>query len=308
VGGFGNLPLLGGSSASLAIDGRPVPEGKLPEVGYQPVSDDLFKAMRIPLKRGRVFGPQDTEQSPGVAILSEGSAKQFWPNADPIGVRIRLGPNPNDPWSTIVGIVGDVRMGTSGDPRPTVYVSSRQDHRGGAAIVVRTSTDPMTLLPAVRREVKALDPTLPIAEPKTLRDVQSDGLGDRRLPMQLMAAFAVLALTLAAVGVYGVMAYSVAARTREIGVRVALGAQPRSVFGMVLSQGLRAAVIGIAIGLVGAAALGKVLTSLLYGVKPNDALTFIGVAMVLFGVTITACLVPARRAVRVDPLEALRSE
>jgi putative ABC transport system permease protein len=308
VGGFGNLPLRGGSSASLAIEGRPVPEGKLPEVGYQPISDGLFRAMQIPLKRGRMFGPEDREQSPGVAIVSEGAAQQHWPNADPIGARIRLGPNPNDPWSTVVGIAGDVRMGTAGDPRPTVYVSSRQDHWGGAAIVVRTVGDPMALLPAVRREVKALDPALPVVEPRTLRDVQATGLSDHRLPMQLMAAFALLALTLAAVGVYGVMAYSVAARTREIGVRVALGAQPSNVFSMIVRQGLGSAVAGLAIGLAGATALGGVLTKLLYGVTPTDAPTFVGVAAVLLVVSLAACLVPAWRAVRVDPLDALRSE
>jgi predicted permease len=308
VGGFGSLPLRGGSSASLAIEGRPVPEGKLPEVGYQPVSDHLFRALQIPLKRGRVFGPQDRDDAPGVVIVSEGLAKQEWPNADPIGARVRLGPNPNDPWSTVIGIVGDVRMGTSGDPRPTAYVSSRQDHWGGASIVVRTTVDPMSVLPAVRREVKAIDPALPVAEPRTLRDAQSLGLSDRRLPMQLMGAFGVLALLLAAVGVYGVMAYSVAARTREIGVRVALGAQPSRVFGMVVQQGLRAAVVGLTLGLLGAAAFGRLLTSLLYGVRPTDALTFIGVVVVLLVVTLSACLVPARRALRVDPLEALRSE
>jgi putative ABC transport system permease protein len=302
------LPLRGGSSASFAIEGRPIPEGKLPEVGYQPVSDDLFKTIQVPLKRGRAFGRQDSEDKPGVVILSEGLAKQYWPNADPIGARIRLGPNPNDPWSTVVGIVGDVRMGTAGEPRPTVYVSSRQDHWGGAAIVVRTAGDPMALLPAVRREVKAIDPTLPVVEPRTLRDVQAAGLTDRRLPMQLMAAFALLALTLAAVGVYGVMAYSVAARTREIGVRVALGAQPSNVFAMIVRQGLGAAVAGVAIGLLGAAALGRVLTKLLYGVAPTDAPTFVTVAVILLAVTLAACLIPARRAVRVDPLEALRSE
>jgi len=308
VGGFGSLPLRGGSSASLAIEGRPVPEGKLPEVGYQPISDNLFRAMQIPLERGRMFGPEDREQSPGVVIVSAGAAKQFWPNADAIGARIRLGPNPNDPWSTVVGIAGDVRTGTAGDPRPTVYVSSRQDHWGGAAIVVRTVGDPMALLPAVRREVKALDPALPVVEPRTLRDVQATGLSDHRLPMQLMAAFALLALTLAAVGVYGVMAYSVAARTREIGVRVALGAQPSTVFSMIVRQGLGSAVAGLAIGLAGAAALGGVLTKLLYGVTPTDVPTFVGVAAVLLAVALAACLVPAWRAVRVDPLEALRSE
>ena len=308
VGGSGNIPLRGGASSSLAIDGQPLPEGKLPEVGYQPVSDDLFKAMGVALKRGRAFSASDRNTSPKVAILSEGLARKFWPNADPIGARIRLGPNPSAPWMTIVGVVGDVRMGVSGEPRPTAYVSSRQDHWGGAAVVVRTTGDPMALLPAVRRELKAIDATLPVGSPASMKDVKSSQLADRRLPMQLMIAFALLALTLAAVGVYGVMAYSVAARTREIGVRVALGAQPSSVFGMVVRQGLSAAVIGLTIGLVGAAALGRLLTKLLYGVGATDAVTFIVVAGVLLAVTLAACLVPARRALRVDPLEALRAE
>ena len=308
VGGSGNIPLRGGSSASLAIDGRPLSEGKLPEVGYQPVSDDLFKAMGMTLKRGRTFNASDHDNAPPVVILSESLVRAFWPNADPIGARIRLGPDPSTPWSTVVGVVGDVRMGVAGEPRPTAYVSSRQDHWGGAAVVVRTTGDPMALLPAVRREMKAIDATLPIGSPASMKDVKSNQLADRRLPMQLMIAFAVLALALAAVGVYGVMAYSVAARTREIGVRVALGAQPRNVFGMVLRQGLGAAAVGLTLGLLGAAALGRLLMKLLYGVAPTDALTFGGVAVVLLLVTLVACLIPARRAVRVDPLEALRSE
>ena len=298
----------GGAMASLAIDGRPEPEGKLPEVGYQPVSDNLFKAMAVPLKRGRAFGPQDHKDAPPVVILSESLVKAFWPNGDPIGARVRLGPNPNDPWMTVVGVVGDVNMGVADNSRPTAYVSARQDHWGGAAIVVRTSTDPMSLLPAVRREVRAIDATIPVAEAHSMKQVQSIELTDRRLPMQLMASFALLALVLAAVGVYGVMAYSVAARTREIGVRVALGAQPKTVFGMVVRQGMGAAAAGLTVGLLGAAALGKVLTSLLYGVKPTDVFTFVGVAGVLLAVVLAACLVPARRALRVDPLEALRSE
>jgi predicted permease len=308
VGGSGNIPMRGGAMASLALDGRPEPAVKLPEVGYQPVSDDLFRAMGVPLKRGRVFGPQDDTDAPRVVLLSESLVRAFWPDGDPIGARIRLGPNPNDPWMTVVGVVGDVRMGVADDSRPTAYVSARQDHWGGMTIVMRTTTDPTSLLPAVRREVRAIDPTIPVAEAHSMKQVQSMGLADRRLPMQLMAAFALLALVLAAVGVYGVMAYSVAARTREIGVRVALGAQPRSVFAMVVRQGMGAAAAGLSLGVLGAAALGRVLTTLLYGVKPTDVFTFVGVAGVLLAVVLVACLVPARRAVRVDPLEALRSE
>ena len=207
-----------------------------------------------------------------------------------------------------MGVVGDVRMGVAEDSRPTAYVSARQDHWGGLAIVVRTSGDPLALLPAVRREVRAIDPTLPVSEAGSMKQVQAERLTDRRLPMQLMAVFALLALTLAAVGVYGVMAYSVVARTREIGVRVALGAQPRNVFGMILRQGLGAAVAGLTLGLAGALALGGVLRKLLYGVTPTDPATFVGVVVVLLVVSLAACVVPARRALRVDPLDALRSE
>ena len=308
VGGSGTLPLRGGSMGSLAIEGRPHAGPKLPEVGYQPVSDDFFKTMGVPLKRGRTFGPPDHNDAAPVVILSEGLAREFWPNGDAVGARIRLGPDPSVPWMTVVGIVGDVRIGVAGDLRPTAYVSTRQDHWGGAAIVVRTTGDPMALLPPVRRELRAIDPTLPLTQASTMKDVQSIELTDRRLPMQLMAAFAVLALVLAAVGVYGVMAYSVAARTREIGVRVALGAQPSNVFGMVVRQGLGAAAAGLTLGLVGAAALGRVLARLLFGVSPTDAATFVGVAAMLVTVVLAACLLPARRAVRIDPLEALRSE
>jgi len=308
VGASGNLPMRGGASASFAIEGKPHVGDKLPEVGYQPVSDDWFKAMGVPLTRGRAFGPSDALGAPGVVILSESAARQFWPGGDPVGARVRLGPNPDIPWLTVVGVVGDVRMGVAGDPRPTAYVSARQDHWGGMAFVVRTSGDPMALLPAVRREVRAIDRTLPVSDGRSMRDVQAMQLTDRRLPMQLMTAFALLALVLAAVGVYGVMAHSVAARTREIGVRVALGAQPGNVFGMVVRQALLAAVAGLTIGLAGAAALGKVLTTLLYGVTPTDVATFAGVAALLVAVVLIACLVPARRAVRIDPLQALRSD
>jgi predicted permease len=294
--------------ASLAIEGRAPTSERLPEVGYQPVSDDLFRAMGIPLKQGRTFGPGDHNDAPKVVVLSEKLAREFWPNANPLGARIRLGPDPSAPWHEVVGVVGDVRMGVADEARATAYVSARQDHWGGMAVVVRTTGDPMALVPAVRREIRAIDPTLPLSAVSTMQQVRSERMADRRLPMQLMVAFALLALALAAVGVYGVMAYSVAARTREIGVRVALGALPRTVFGMIVRQGLTAAAIGLAVGLLGAAALGKVLTKLLYGVTPTDVSTFATAAAVLLGVVLVACLVPARRAVRIDPLEALRSE
>jgi ABC-type antimicrobial peptide transport system permease subunit len=189
-----------------------------------------------------------------------------------------------------------------------VYVSARQDHWGGAAVVVRTTSDPMRLLPAVREVVRNLDSTLPVAYASTMREAQALRLADRRLPMQLLSAFALLALALASVGVYGVMAYSVASRSREIGVRIALGARPASVVRMVLRQGFTSAVLGAAIGVAGAVALGGALRGMLYGVAPTDLPTFAGAVAVLLVVTLGACLVPARRAVRVDPQVAMRAD
>lgn len=308
VGGSGNLPLRGGSSASLAIDGKPLQEAKLPEVAMQPVSDDWFRAMGIPLKQGRPFGAIDHDSAPGVVIISEGLARQFWPGEDPLGSRVRLGPDASAPWNTVIGVVGDVRPGVSGDARPTAYVSSRQEHWGAAAVVVRTAGDPLALLPGIRRVVRALDPSLPVASVATMRDAQSELLAERRLTMQLSSVFALLALVLASVGVYGVMAFLVASRSREIGVRMALGAQPHSVFAMVLRQGLFPALVGLAIGLGGSVAIGRFIGGLLYGISPGDGLTLATVSLVLMVVTVAACLVPARRAVRVDPLEAVRAD
>ncbi|HSA54809.1 MAG TPA: ABC transporter permease [Gemmatimonadaceae bacterium] len=308
AGGSGNLPLRGGSSASFAIEGQPRPEERLPEVGYQPVSDEWFAAMRIPLRRGRSFTRADHDSAPGVVILSEGLARTYWPGGDPIGARVRLGPDSTAPWGTVVGVVGDVRTGVDGEARPTAYVSARQDHWGGAAVVVRTTGSPGALLAAVRHVVRGLDPALPIAAAGTLRHAQAQRLADRRLPMQLLSAFALLALALASVGVYGVMAFSVAARSREIGVRMALGARPASVFRMVLRQGIAAGTIGAAIGLAGAIALGRMMAGLLYGVGPVDLPTMVVSVAVLLLVALGASLVPARRAVRVDPLTAMRAD
>jgi predicted permease len=290
------------------IEARPVPESRRPEVGYQPVSDDWFAAMRIPLERGRFFMPADRDSAPSVVILSEALARRYWPGEDPLGARIRLGPDSTTPWSTVVGVVGDVAQGVTGESRPSVYVSARQDHWGGAAVVVRTTSDPMRLLPAVREVVRNLDSTLPVAYASTMREAQALRLADRRLPMQLLSAFALLALALASVGVYGVMAYSVASRSREIGVRIALGARPASVVRMVLRQGFTSAVLGAAIGVAGAVALGGALRGMLYGVAPTDLPTFAGAVAVLLVVTLGACLVPARRAVRVDPQVAMRAD
>jgi predicted permease len=292
----------------LAIDGKPVAEAKLPEVGYQPVSDGYFSALGVALKQGRFFTAADHDSAPGVVIVSEGLARQFWPGEDPIGARVRLGPDASEPWSTVVGVVGDIGLGVLGVRRPTAYVSSRQDHWGAATVVMRTSIDPLAVLPGVRQVVRTLDPAIPLSAVNSLRGAQGEGLVDRRLTMQLLGVFALVAVLLAAVGVYGVMAFLVAARSREIGVRMALGARPRSVFALVVGQGLLPAIAGLAIGVVGALALSRAIAGMLYGVGATDGVTFAGVVAVVLAATIGACLVPARRATRIDPIEAMRAD
>ena len=309
VGAAGSIPLVGGSSASLAIRGGERDPAKLPEVGYTPVSDDYFRTFRIPVRRGRVFDGRERNDGPGAVVISEGAAKQYWPGRDPIGTQVRLGPNPNDPWNTVVGMVGDVRQqGIAADPRPTVYVSHRQDHWGFARVVIRTVGAPSDVVGSIRRELREVDPAIPLVGVRTMDEIVAGDLAGTRLPMLLMSGFALLALVLAAVGVYGVMAYAVVSRTREFGVRMALGALPRNVLGLVLRQEVVASLAGVALGAAAAAAGTRLLTKLLYGVEPLDLPTFAIAAVTLVVTTLVACYVPARRATRVDPVIALRSE
>ncbi|HEX6059295.1 MAG TPA: ABC transporter permease [Gemmatimonadaceae bacterium] len=309
VGSGAALPLAGGSSASLVIDGIPHESSAPPEVGYTPVSDDYFRALRIPLLRGRAFDARDHEDATGVVIVNESAARLHWGDADPVGARVRLGPDPSQPWSVVVGVVGDVRnQAPDAEPRPTAYVSSRQDHWGFARIVVRTSGDPTESIGAVRHELRRLDPMVPLGDAQTMEDRLSDALAGRRLPLVMLGGFAALALVLAALGIYGVTAYAVAARTREFGVRLALGARPGGLLAMVVGEGTRSALLGLAIGIALSAAGARVLGRLLYGVGTLDWPTYAGAAAVLLTAALLACWVPARRATRVDPADALRLE
>jgi putative ABC transport system permease protein len=309
VGHTGIAPLNGAPTSSLAIDGNPAPGEKLPEVDYGAVSDDYFAALGIPVLQGRPFMPDDNAGSPMVAVINESLAKRWFPDGDAVGSRIRLGPNPQAQWRTIVGVVGDTRENGAATPaRPMAYESMRQQPWGSAEVLVRTSGDPMALLPTARRIVSDLDERVPLVGIRTLGDAVDNTLAPRRTPMMLLIAFAALALLLAAVGLYGVTAYAVVARTREIGVRVALGAERSRVVGLVLRQGLATAVPGLLLGLVAAAFLTRLMRALLFGVEPLDAVTFVAVPLVLLTVTLVALAVPARRATRVDPMVALRTE
>jgi putative ABC transport system permease protein len=298
---------------------KPTKEGPPQNVDYwQFVSRDYFKTMRIRLVAGRTFSPGDDRGTPGVVVINQTMAKVFWPTRSPLGDRVRApsGPGgPPSPWLTIVGIVADVKQGGLDQKTGTeLYFLQDQaeEAAGGAArtmyLVARTRSNPMSQAAAVRAAIRGLDPSLPVAEVRSMDKVLFDSVGRPRFLMVLVMLFAAVALVLAAVGTYGVLSYAVEQRTREIGVRMALGAQVGEVLGMILAQGALLAGLGLFLGVVGAVALRSVLASLLFGVTPTDPLIFAAVVALLALVSFLACLLPAQRAARVDPLVALRSE
>jgi putative ABC transport system permease protein len=286
------------------------PPNETPDANYQVVAPDYFRAMGIPLRAGRFFTAQDTQQSARVVIVNEELARKLWPGRDPIGKRLRVA-DPGKPWLTVVGVVGNVRTQW---PTPEFFSEFYLPYTqypwdlAPRHFIVRATSDPTTLAAAIQREVAALDKDQPVSDVRTLEQVAGEAVGPQRFAMILLGAFAALALALAAVGIYGVMAYSVAQRTHEIGIRVALGANRGNVLGMVVRQALELALVGAALGLAGALGLTRLLSSLLYSVRPTDPLTLALVTLVLVGVSAFASYIPARRATKVDPMEALRYE
>jgi putative ABC transport system permease protein len=290
----------------LIEDGPAAPSGRPHEENYQVVTPQYFQVMQLPLKRGRFFKEQDTENKPGVAVISESLARKFWGDSDPIGKRIRRG---EDPWRTIVGVVADVRQeGLATGPTAEVYLPNAQFAMPNLKLVVRTSADPLLLTKAIRTEAQALDSTQPVTEVSTLATVFSKSIWQRRFLMTVLGLFAGAAVLLATVGVYGVLSCAVAERFREIGIRLALGATRRDVLCSVVSKGMLPVLLGLAVGLGGALALTRLLRSQLFGVGPMDAATFLGAAFLLAGVALAACYFPARRAAKIDPMVALRYE
>jgi predicted permease len=274
-------------------------------------SAGYFETMKIPLTRGRFFTEQDTKESERVVIVDENMARTYWPNADPVGKRLKFGrgDNNNNPWMTVVGVVGAVKhYALDTDSRVALYTPHRQSGAGSLSIAARTTTDPVSVAAAVTREARAIDPNLPVYDVKTMDQWLSESLARRRFAMLALGLFALVAMILAAVGIYGVMSYSVAQRTREIGIRVALGAQTRNVLKLVISQGMLLAGAGVGAGLIAAFAITRVMGSLLFGVGATDPLTFAAIALLLAGVALLACWIPARRAAKVDPMIALRYE
>jgi putative ABC transport system permease protein len=310
TGGTTRLPL-GSTNVStrVMIEGRGMTPADAPEVEFRRAVHNYFTAMGIPLIRGRVFDRQDGPGSAPVVVINQTMAARLWPNEDPIGKRIRMGPNPESPWVTIIGIVGDLRHADlEQPPAPEVYVSHVQNPPVAPFIVIRTDGDPARMAATVRAELKALEKDMAVYYMRPMTDVRAASVAERRFLTGLVLAFGVLALVLTAIGVYGVMALTVAERTQEMGIRFALGAQPRQVLRLVVGQGLLLAMAGVALGLLAARALSPVIANQLYGIAPTDPVALIGVPVVLLLVALLACAVPARRAAQADPLVVLRGE
>src|SRR5499433_1784046 len=309
VGIGDDLPIAGtNSSTSLKIQDRPAASpADLVSVGLHVINPHYFDALGTQLLKGRVFTERDAAGAPSVFIIDETLARRCWPNEDPLGKRIRY--NSADPWGEIVGVVEDVKFdGLHLASIPHLFEPYQQNAWPGLVVTIRSALEENTLLAAARREVNALDPNLPVSNVRMMEEVMAQSLATRRFVLLLFGLFAGLALLLATVGVYGVLTASVSQRTRELGIRIALGGTARDVGRMIVGQGLKLVLIGIALGLVGALALQRVIGKLLFGVSPTDPLTYAVIALLLIGVALLACWIPARRATKVDPLVALRSE
>jgi putative ABC transport system permease protein len=309
VGAACVLPLDDDFVLGFDIQGRPpYAPGDEPSTNYYSVSPDYFKAMGIPLLRGRLFNDRDNKDTPRVAIISETMAKKYFPDEDPIGKRINVTMGPTT-YREIVGIVGDVKhYGLDRDTPPETYEPYMQQPLSFMSLVVRTSAEPTGLSAAIRSEVLSIDKEQPVSSIKPLTDLVSASMAQQRFAMLLLGVFAAVAMLLAVIGIYGVMSYSVTQRVHEIGIRMALGASSRDVLRLIVGHGLRLTLLGIVVGLVAAFLLTRLMSTLLFAVSATDLTTFIVFSASLSAVAMVACLVPARRALKVDPMVALRYE
>jgi putative ABC transport system permease protein len=302
-----------GGATGITVEGRPRPApGQIPIPNCRIISDDYIRALGMKLVDGRALDQRDGTAAPPVALINQTMARNLWPGENAVGRRFKQGGfEEASPWITIVGIVGDVHQaGLDSPARPEMYLPYLQQDFGFEPeyLVVRTPGDPMLIADAVRRQVWAVDKEQPVAGAMPLEELVDDTLAPRKTQAGLLGGFAVLALLLAALGIYAVLSFTVTQRTQEFGVRMALGAQPDDVLHMVLSQGVRLFTLGASIGLAAAFALSRTLEHLLYGVSATDPISFGLVTLLLAGVTLLACYFPARRAMRVDPMIALRYE
>ncbi|MGH9936268.1 MAG: FtsX-like permease family protein, partial [Blastocatellia bacterium] len=297
--------------SAARVEGRQLPPGEQPtRIGWQTATPDYFKTMGMQLLRGRDFNSDDLARPAHVTIINESLAQRIFPGEDPLGKRVTFGrPGTQPDWHEIIGVVSDTRhLSLDDQPQPRAYDLFGQ-HGGGAMFVVaRVAGDPTALAGAARAEARQLDAEAPVYLMTTLEELVARSAATRRFSMSLIGAFALIALVLAAIGIYGVINYSVSRRTREIGIRMALGARAGDVFKLIIRQGMRLTLLGVASGLATALALTRLMRSLLFGVSATDPMTFVGVAALLTFVALLACWIPARRAMKVDPLVALKHE
>jgi predicted permease len=310
IGGGNGVPLIGPHNTGPIVFEDRVDEGAPPQVQVSNVSPDYFSALGTPLVDGRFFAENDDQKVPPVALIDQAMAKRFWGDDKPIGKHLKFGRRDSKaPWISVVGVVGNIRTeGFDVPEQPHLYLPVFQNVGYAMAVYIKTESDPKRLTAALHQAVQSVDPDLPVFGEKGMDEIVATSLSERRFAMQLVSVFGIVALLLAGVGIYGVMAYSVSQRTREIGIRLALGADTRVIMRWVLRQGMGLTVIGIGAGLIGAFALTRLLAGMLFDVGATDPLTFVGLALVMSFVALAACYIPGRRATRVDPMIALRHE
>src|SRR5438874_2862855 len=303
-----DLKLISEGQFLFTVEGRDVQSDHSTVVERSSVSPDYFHLLAIPLLRGRLFNDSDNDNTPQVALINQAMAQSYWPNEDPLGKRFKAA-KADAPWITVVGVIANARTQSLAQADlPQIYLDLYQTGAKRLAILLRGHLRAAAIGDAVREQVQSLDPTLPVSGAETLNETVSASLAQRRFLMEIVALFALTALLLAGLGIYGVISYIVSERTHEIGIRLALGAGKIDVMRLVMGQGVRLAITGAAVGLIGALIASHLMAGLLYGVRPTDPPTFAGVALLLMGVALFACYVPARRAMRVDPIVALRCE
>ncbi|HEU4930904.1 MAG TPA: FtsX-like permease family protein, partial [Pyrinomonadaceae bacterium] len=296
-------------NANVAVEGKTYPPNESPLVEFRVVSDDYFQTADIPLLRGRLFNKQEGDDKQPVVVINETMAKQIWPGEDPIGKRVR-----DEDKVTVIGVVGDVKnYGLLRQPAPEMYAPYTlknfwPDMRWNMRLMVRSTLDNNEIAAAVRREVQAVDPAQPIYAVQTMNLVIENTVRDKSLNTTLLSVFAGVSLLLAVIGVYGVMSYTVAQHTREIGIRMALGARPRSILKLIMGRGVVLVSVGVLVGVLASFVLTRFIENMLFGVTPTDPLTFVVIVTILGVVALLACLIPARRAMRVDPIVVLRHQ
>ena len=301
---------MGPMKAGIFIEGQPAhPDEPLPQIDFAIVSPDYFRVLGIPLLAGRSFLASDAVDAPPVVIVNDRMARRYWPHESPIGHRVAFGADKERKWASVVGVTSDVHQyGLDKEPTETIYFPPDQTGMTNGSLLVRTSGNPMYLAAQIEKIIHQIDPQQPVANVRTLEQIRSAQLGTPRVTSVLLTLFAAVALFITIVGVSGTLALSVSRRSKEIGIRIALGASRQNILRNVFTRGLLPVLIGLAVGSLAAAFATRILGTMLFGIKPDDPSTFIAIAVLLLVVAILGCLIPARRAAKLDPMVALRTE